>query len=391
MWDLRLKYLEIKSRIMKELMLVIGIVFLFACSKSEINDPDHLPRSGKNGGGILSSKTVLISDEFEGSKIVVAGNERDNYIVSFQRTIDGVLLDFRTSTKSLPVIMEDNEGNSWDIFGYASDGPRAGERLTPTQSLMGYWFSFATFYPGVQIYPKLDKGANEGAKISGTGNWLIPEDEVRSGGVGRDGIPAISDPNFNVVSEQDYLENDDLVVGFSYEGNVVAYPHNVLDWHEIINDAISDLNFAIVYCPLTGTATAWDRKINGQVTTFGVSGLLYNTNIVPYDRATKSNWSQLFNGAVWGTNKGRKAKNHMVVETSMSTWKQLYPASKVMNFSTDYARDYGRYPYGDYKNSKQLIFPVKYEDNRLHKKERVHAIIVNGKARVYRFSSFLSN
>ncbi|MDX1617745.1 MAG: DUF3179 domain-containing (seleno)protein, partial [Balneolaceae bacterium] len=52
----------------------------------------------------------------------------------------------------LPVVMTDQEGNRWDLFGYAVDGPRAGERLTPTLSYSGYWFAWADFFPGIEIY-----------------------------------------------------------------------------------------------------------------------------------------------------------------------------------------------------------------------------------------------
>ena len=63
-----------------------------------------------------------------------------------------------------------------------------------------------------------------------------------------------------------------------------AYPHPVLDWHEIINDNVDDNAVAITYCPLTGTGIAWDANINGINTTFGVSGLLYNSNLMPFDQ-----------------------------------------------------------------------------------------------------------
>jgi len=48
--------------------------------------------------------------------------------------------------------MEDSEGNTWDVFGLAISGPRQGEQLTPTQSFMGYWFSWGAFYPNPEIY-----------------------------------------------------------------------------------------------------------------------------------------------------------------------------------------------------------------------------------------------
>lgn len=376
---------------MKKIMFLLSTILMLACSESELDDVSNSPPLNKPGSNTSTREVVLIQDEFEGNKIIIAGNALNQYIVSFYRTLNDELLEFTCSSKTLPVIMDDNKGNSWNIFGYAIDGPDKGQRLRPTQSLMGYWFSFAAFYPGLQVYPESGTLPNYGEKVIGTGDWLVPEDEVRSGGIGRDGIPSISEPKFDIATEVDYLNDDGLVVGISHNQTQVAYPHSVLDWHEIVNDGIGNLNYALIYCPLTGTATAWNRKIDGRITSFGVSGLLYNTNIVPYDRASKSNWSQLLDKAIWGAHKGDKARNYMVLETTFSTWKLLFPSSNVMNFATGHSRDYDAYPYGSYKTDDHLIFPVKYQDTRLHKKERVYAVIINGKARVYRFLNFTGN
>jgi len=367
--------------------ITIGLIILLAgCSRSD-SDEDFTP-IGVDNPGASTAEVVVLEDEINGQKVVLAGNVGDSYIVSFKTNINNVELNFTSSDDGLPIIMTDNEGNKWDIFGYAVEGPRQGQRLSPTVSGMGYWFAFATFFPGIAIYPENDTGPFFGQSISGTNNWLIPHNEVRSGGVGRDGIPALSTPQFENASTVKFLNNSDLVVGIRQSDKMKAYPHNVLDWHEIVNDQLDNHYYSIIYCPLTGTATAWNRSINGNITSFGVSGLLFNSNIIPYDRLTQSNWSQLFYQAVSGSLKGTNPETYMTLETKWSTWKKLYPESTVMNLETGFSRDYQRYPYGNYKTESSLIFPVKFHDSRLHEKERVHAIIVNEKARVYRFNSF---
>ena len=124
-----------------------------------------------------------------------------------------------------------------------------------------------------------------------SGEWLIPQNEVFDGGPGKDGIPAISNPNLVGNSSINYMNNDDLVIGVKFDGEIRGYPHPILDWYEIINDKINDNYFSITYCPLTGSTINYNRDLNGNITTFGVSGLLYNTNLIPYDRATNSNLS----------------------------------------------------------------------------------------------------
>ncbi len=236
-----------------------------------------------------------------------------------------------------------------------------------------------------------DSGFNNNGNNPTDNEWLIPWNEVKDGGPGKDGIPSLSTPpHSNNEAMEDYMEEDDLIIGIKV-GNVVrGYPHIILDWHEIINDQIGDAKFALTYCPLTGTGIAWDRILNnGEETTFGVSGLLYNTNLIPYDRKTDSNWSQMRNECVNGNLSGEDPVQYQVIETKWSTWKSMFPEAEVVGVNTGFDRNYGNYPYGTYiNNNDYLIFPISPDDDRLPRKERVLGIRDNRDAKVYRFSSF---
>lgn len=242
-----------------------------------------------------------------------------------------------------------------------------------------------------------DQGPGSGGNpptsgIPGTGgsnDWLIPVGEVRDGGPGKDGIPAVERPEFTNAAAATYLSDNDLILGMVVGGEARAYPHRILDWHEIINESIGGKSVSIVYCPLTGTGIGWERVILGKETTFGVSGLLYNTNIIPYDRSTNSNWSQLLLKAVNGPAIGEKAKTYSLIETTWGSWKQMYPNTKVVSRNTGFNRDYGRYPYGDYRtNQNFILFPVARVDNRLPAKERVLGVILEDKLKVYSIELF---
>ena len=233
---------------------------------------------------------------------------------------------------------------------------------------------------------------SENINATGTGDWLIPKEKVVDGGPGKDGIPAISHPKFLTINQVKFLKDDDLVIGIRRGGVIRAYPHPILNWHEIVNDWLGDLPLAITYCPLTGSAIAWKRVVQGQVTTFGVSGLLYNNNLIPYDRATDSNWSQMLMECVNGPLIRTFAEVYPVVETSWRTWRTFYPGTEVLSTETGYQRNYSVYPYGDYRtNNDFLLFPnLTNDDRRLPRKMRVLGIIVDKATRVYplpRFSS----
>ena len=218
--------------------------------------------------------------------------------------------------------------------------------------------------------------------------WLIPLDEVRDGGPGKDGIPSIDNPSFESATTASGYGDLELVVGVKV-GNVVrAYPHFILDWHEIVNDDLNGTPIALTYCPLTGTAIGWDPVINGQKTEFGVSGLLYNSNLMPYDRNSNSTWSQMRLDCVNGDLIQTQINTIQVVETTWATWRKMYPSSVVMTEETGIDRPYGFYPYGDYRTSSSLIFPVDYDPKGLHPKKRVLGIEAGGSSKVFPIDLF---
>lgn len=221
-----------------------------------------------------------------------------------------------------------------------------------------------------------------------SGEWLIPKDQVFDGGPGRDGIPSIDNPQFTNVNSASYLSDADLVIGFKIGSVVRAYPHPIMDWHEIVNDRVNGNNIAITYCPLTGSAIAWNRDGIVGGSTFGVSGLLYNSNLIPYDRGTQSNWAQMLVKSVNGNFIGNEVETKQLVETTYKTWKEMYPNSQIMSTNTGFSRSYGTYPYGGYRTNNDLLFPVNGEDSRLHKKARVLGIIVGESTLTYPIDLF---
>ncbi|MEM6831677.1 MAG: DUF3179 domain-containing protein, partial [Bacteroidota bacterium] len=219
------------------------------------------------------------------------------------------------------------------------------------------------------------------------GEWLINREQVFDGGPGKDGIPALSNPQTASVGsgELNYLSDDDLVLVYKSDNEIKAYPHKILDWHEIANDQIGSDQVAITYCPLTGTGIGWGRELNGQVTTFGVSGLLFETNLMPYDRLTDSYWNQMFNQCVNGSLVGEVPNFFNVTQMSYGALKAHYPEAQVVTTNTGFSRDYQRYPYGSYLTNTQTIFPVTNFDTRIHPKEFVRGVVIDNAAAAFRF------
>ncbi|MEQ8702304.1 MAG: DUF3179 domain-containing (seleno)protein [Phaeodactylibacter sp.] len=369
---------------------LIAVLFFFSSGCRE--EEGSVPVSTGPGGGSGSTSVKLIQEEFNGIPIVVAGSSNRNLIVAFSREVDGAVREFTPVQGQLPVIMEDEQGNRWNVFGKATFGPDKGAQLGYVNSGVGYWFVFGAFYPGLDLWGIGERSVNISPDTSA--DWQIPTAYVGQG-TGFDGIPALDEPpfiNYSPISiDPDhpfYMEDEDLVIVVSQNGETKIYPHKILDWHEVINDEVGGTLVTVTYCPLTGTGKVWKRSTADMDAGFGVSGLLYNSNLLSFDRATESFWHQLEATAVFGDRMEERLELLPFVETSWGTWRGLSPSPLIMSEETGYNRDYTDYPYGDYKSSALVAYPLLYDDDRLPKKQRVFSVIVNGKARVYQFSDF---
>ncbi len=230
-------------------------------------------------------------------------------------------------------------------------------------------------------------GSGGGLAPVGLGGWLIPEDQVVDGGPGRDGIPAIDNPLFVPIDQAVDLPNN-LVIGYKSGSEVKAIPHDILDWHEIVNDTLQGEPVVVNYCPLTGSGMLWRSTASDPDPRFGVSGLLFNSNLILFDRQTDSNWSQMRLQAVQGTRRGETPESLPIVETTLATWRQMYPNSFVLSRSTGFSRDYDNYPYGSFRTDDNLLFNVTPRDFRLQQKTRVLGVRLNGLSRVYVIDEF---
>lgn len=210
----------------------------------------------------------------------------------------------------------------------------------------------------------------------------IPVDEIHSGGPPKDGIPSVDQPKF-LKAGQSKLEAGDRVLGLMWNGVAKAYPVDIMNWHEIVNDRFGSDPVVITYCPLCGSGVAFHAQVRGEAIEFGVSGLLYNSDVLLYDRKTESLWSQLLSRAVTGEMNGTRLKVLPLMVTTWEEWKQLYPETVVLSRDTGHFRDYDRDPYAGYETSQGIYFPVSKKDPRYHPKEQVLGLEIKGQFKAY--------
>jgi hypothetical protein len=202
----------------------------------------------------------------------------------------------------------------------------------------------------------------------------VPLNEIKSGGPPKDGIPAILKPEFVSAEKagKTFLKNSDRVLGIEVKRVAKAYPIKILNW-------------LVSFCPLCGTGMIFDGSIRGQEISFGVSGLLYQSDMLLYDHMTESLWSQIKSEAVTGPMMGTKLKLIASTHTTWKQWRKLHPKTLVLSTKTGFRRNYDRDPYQGYDKRPGLMFPVGKLNRAYHPKETVIGIEVNGIFKAYPF------
>lgn len=216
----------------------------------------------------------------------------------------------------------------------------------------------------------------------------VPYSEIFSGGVPRDGIPPLDNPNFTTVAAADqWLAPQEPVIAFALNADAKAYPLQILTWHEIVNDTVGGVPIVATFCPLCNSAIVFERTLDGVVYDFGVSGNLRNSDLIMWDRQTESWWQQLTGEAIVGELTGSQLK---LLPSSIISWqdfKTAYPDAAVLSRDTGHRRDYGQNPYAGYDRADNSPFLFSGRpDDRLLPMERVAALTIGDSAAAFPFS-----
>ncbi len=210
----------------------------------------------------------------------------------------------------------------------------------------------------------------------------VPREEIYAGGPKRDDIPALDDPKTLAASASPWRD-DEPVLGVARGGAARAYPIAILNWHEAVNDSLGGEAILVTYCPLCGTGLVFERKLDGRVRRFGVSGLLYKSDTLLYDRETESLWSQIASRALTGKALGTRLRVLRSELTRLGDWKRRHPDTTVLSIETGHRRPYPENPYGDYAVSPDVRFPTAFDERYHPKMPTLGVRVAGGPARAY--------
>ncbi len=201
---------------------------------------------------------------------------------------------------------------------------------------------------------------------------LVPRERLVASGMAKDGLAALIEPAHWTPARADaattryakFLVSGDRVIGLRLGNETRAYPLRILAWHEVVNDTLGGAPVLVTYNPLCDSAVAFRREIAGGKLTFGVSGLLYDSNLLMYDRQPaardESLWSQLLFAAVAGP-AAASGRTLAVLPISIETWREWrgeHPDTTVLAPDPGLVEKYASDPYASYASSDLLRYPV---------------------------------
>lgn len=204
-------------------------------------------------------------------------------------------------------------------------------------------------------------------------NFQGDRDLLVASGLPKNGQPPIDNPRTIGPDEVDrrnrsphsrLIVSRDKVIGVVINGQARAYPVSRLNWHEVINDTIDGVPIAVTFSPISRSAVVFDRRVNDEELKFGYSGLVYQHNLVLYDRradpADESLWSQLGFKAISGPMAGAALTVLPSRLVQWGDWRAAHPETKLMlGRPNDSWQDrYERAPYEREFAVGETVFPV---------------------------------
>ena len=206
---------------------------------------------------------------------------------------------------------------------------------------------------------------------------FVPGDALDAGGEGS--------ASGSADGPERYLEDDHLVFGFEIDGTPYAVPRWVLFPHELLNAELGGVPVALTYCTLCNAPILYDRRLgDGDVRTFGSTGMLASGNKVMYDEETETLWDQHagrpIGGETLAADPDLSLDQFAVTQTEWGEWKAEYPDTLALDIDTGYGYDYSHYDgnvdfFEHYWNREEIVQPgVRKDDDRLPEKESVYGV-----------------
>ncbi|HUF86936.1 MAG TPA: DUF3179 domain-containing protein [Thermohalobaculum sp.] len=220
---------------------------------------------------------------------------------------------------------------------------------------------FAPFTPFAAFGGEVPSGWERAWPNTDFSRITVDPAEILSGGPPRDGIPAITGPEMLLAAQEHRLDPREPVMVYEPPDTASgeparAYPVRYLMWHEIVNDEVAGVPVAVTFCPLCNSGLVFDRRVDGEVLEFGVSGMLRHSDMIMYDRQTESWWQQFTGEAIVGELVGVALTPLPALLESWQSFRARHQEGMVMNQPDGHRRAYGNNPYTGYDSGRPFLY-----------------------------------
>jgi hypothetical protein len=267
----------------------------------------------------------IVNDVVGGTPVTVTFCPLCNTGVAFERTFDGIVLDFGTTgrLRFSNLIMYDRQTETWwqQATGEPIAGRFTGQQLAFVPASMVSWEDFKEAHPDGAVLSR-DTGYD---RDYGRNPYTGYDDVRRSpflydGPDTPDALPAMA-----------------RVLAVEINGEAVAYPFDLLQEVQVVNDTVGDVPIAVLWAPGTasaldessvaggddvGAATTYSRKLDGRPLTFAVD----DGRIV--DEQTGTAWDLLGTG-VSGPLAGQNLEPVVSVNYFWFSWAAFKPETRI--------------------------------------------------------------
>jgi len=225
-----------------------------------------------------------------------------------------------------------------------------------------------------------EEPAHNGFSLKGS---RVAAEKILAGGPARDEIRSVDAPEFVPLEAATWVGPSTPVLGLELAGEARAYPVHLMEYHQVVNDELAGKPVVVTYDPIAGAPVAYRSALGDRRLSFGVSGLIHQSNFLLYDRETESLWSQLRGDALAGPLSGSELERLRIRQEPMAVWAHRHPGTRVLARPEPDRIDYRHSPYSRYWVSEKIPFAVDAEDRRYHPKEVVLGVVAGGVARAY--------
>ncbi len=209
-------------------------------------------------------------------------------------------------------------------------------------------------------------------------------------------IPALDDPATTDAAGGRWYPDERIVFGVTIGDVSRAYPKNVMEVHEMVNDTIDGRRLALSYCTLCGSAqahltdrlddTARSSLPEGTMPVMRTSGLLARSNKVMYELRTGSMFDTFTGEALTGPLAVASVilPETTVVTSTWAEWRTAHPDTTIIAEDGGVGRAYPLDPLRG-RDDDGPIFPIGNVDARLPVQEQVVGVVLaNGDTVAFR-------